>query len=192
MADRDNLLVEGYRFGSYQDAGLAEEEARKAAYFREKTVGRSGRNLLTVYDRMLDEKVFQTPIGWEYLKEMQEILRTAGIPEDMIRPIPLYMTFSHVTGEELDKSEVRQRIRPARPKKKADRFRISLVVNIFLAILVFAMFAITMNSDNPNILNYKQNITNQYASWDQELTEREKAVKEKERELQIEAEISGN
>ena len=39
---------------------------------------------------------------------------------------------------------------------------------------------------NANALNYRKAIQNQYASWEQELTEREKAVKEKEQELQIE------
>jgi len=32
-------------------------------------------------------------------------------------------------------------------------------------------------------LNYKRNVTNRYASWDQEITQRENAVREKEREL---------
>ena len=38
-------------------------------------------------------------------------------------------------------------------------------------------------SDNPNILNYKQVLTNQYASWEQNLTERENRIREKEQEL---------
>ena len=45
------------------------------------------------------------------------------------------------------------------------------------------MFLITLKSDNPNILNYKQVLTNQYASWEQNLTERENRIREKEQEL---------
>lgn len=186
MADKENLLVDGYRFGSYQDAGLAEEEQKKAEYFKGRVTGRNAKNLLAVYDKILDEKVFQTPVGWEYLKSVQEQLRASGVPEDMIRPIPMYVTFSHMTGDELDRSEVRQRIRPSRKKKKTDKFKISLIINLLLAILVAAMFMITLNSDNPNILNYKKVVVDQYASWEQELSEREQIVKEKERELQIE------
>ena len=55
-------------------------------------------------------------------------------------------------------------------------------------VLVFAMFVITLQSDNPNILNYRQAITNEYASWEQELTERENKVREKEQKLGMEAE----
>lgn len=50
------------------------------------------------------------------------------------------------------------------------------------------MFVITLQSDNPNILNYRQAITNEYASWEQELTERENKVREKEQKLGMEAE----
>ena len=48
------------------------------------------------------------------------------------------------------------------------------------------MFAITLKSDNPNILNYKNAIVNQYASWEQELSEREKQLRQKENELGLE------
>ncbi len=185
MADRESLLIGGYCFGSYQDARLAEEEQKKIEYFRKKINGRSPQSLLAVYDKILDEKVFQTPVGWEYLREIQGQLYKLGVPEEQIRPLPMYVTFSHMTGDDLEKSRVRQRIRSVRPKKKINKFRISVWVNIFLAILVMAMFVITLKSDNPNILNYKQTIIDQYASWEQDLTEREQAVREKEHQLQI-------
>ena len=45
------------------------------------------------------------------------------------------------------------------------------------------MFFIADTGEADNILNYKRNVTNRYASWDQEITQRENAVREKEREL---------
>ena len=110
----------------------------------------------------------------------------------MIRPMPMYVTFSHETGEDRENTVVRQRIKPSRKNKTEDKLRISIMANIILVVLVLAMFIITLKSDNPNILNYKKAIINQYASWEQEISEREKAVKEKERELQIEAVIEND
>lgn len=66
-----------------------------------------------------------------------------------------------------------------------NKFQISVCLNILLAVLVAAMFMITLKSDNPNILNYKNAVINEYASWDQELREREKTVREKEKALGI-------
>ena len=48
------------------------------------------------------------------------------------------------------------------------------------------MFLITAFSESDNIINYRRNITNRYASWEQDLTEREKKVREAEKRLGIE------
>ena len=184
MAEKDNLMVNGYRFGSYKDAQIAEEEMKKAKYFENKLIGKTGRGRLAVYDQIIDKKVFQTPIGWEYLKYMQEEMQGLGISEEEIRPIPLYLTFVH-DEEKAAEQPVRQRIRPSRRNDIMRKYRITLCLNVLLGILVVAMFAIAINSENPNILNYKNAIVNQYATWEQELTEREKAVRQKEQSLQI-------
>lgn len=72
------------------------------------------------------------------------------------------------------------------PKKKQEKasgqprlMMYSVILNILLAMAVAAMFAIAVNGKSPNILNYEKAITNRYASWEQELTERENAVREK-------------
>ena len=62
----------------------------------------------------------------------------------------------------------------------------SLVLAIgVLCALVIGMFIITFTGDNPNIINYKNALENQYSEWEQELDEREDAIREKEAELNI-------
>ena len=119
----------------------------------------------------------------ESLKQLQEELHALGVEEEQIRPIPMYITYKHDADEEV---RVKQRIVPTRKRDKSnDKFRISLLVNIILGILVLAMFGITLKSDNPNILNYRKAIINEYAAWEQELTEREEQIRQKEAELGI-------
>ena len=48
------------------------------------------------------------------------------------------------------------------------------------------MFYITLTGETDNIINYRKNITNRYAGWEQELSDREKAVREAEKRLGIE------
>ena len=69
--------------------------------------------------------------------------------------------------------------------KKAG-IRLSVIMNIVMIVAIIAMFVITLNSDQPNILNYERNLQDKYASWEQELTRREQTVRERERELHIE------
>ena len=178
------MMANGYCFGSLQDAKEARNESQTIAYFKEKTRGRTAGNLLALYDKLLDEKVFKTPVGWEYLKQLQEEILKSDISPDQVRPITLYTGFTYRVQEDAQKAAIRQAEAIAQRKEKKDyRFRVSLCVNFLLAVLVAGMFLITLKSDNPNILNYKQVLTNQYASWEQNLTERENRIREKEQEL---------
>lgn len=187
MAKTDDYQVGGYRFSCEEDYTAAQEELQKVDYFRKKTGGKDAAALLTIYDRILDEKIFTTPIGFDYLQSVRTALMEQGY-EEQLRPIPLYMQFVHKSGADLEKENVRQRIRPSKKKNGLSNLQISVFLNILLGILVIAMFGIALKSDNPNILNYKLNLQNEYAAWEQELTEREKTVREKERELNITAE----
>lgn len=183
MPEQKDYCVDGYRFASLEDAKEAQVEKIKADYFDAKLQGKNKESILAVYDKMLDDKIFETPLGWEYLRKVQRELRHSGVSEEQIRPIPLYLTFSHKESEETEKP-VRVRVKPSQ-KVSADKRRLqtSVIINVLLVILVIAMFAITLNSNNPNILNYRKQILNEYASWEQELTQRERAVKEKESSL---------
>lgn len=186
MSEKKDYCVGGYCFASLEDAKEAQVEKIKADYFDAKLQGKNTESMLAVYDKVLDEKIFETPIGWEYLKSLQRQLQRSGAQEEQIRPIPLYLTFTHKESEEAEKP-VRVRVNPSQ-KVSAEKRRLqtSVIINILLIILVLAMFAITLNSKNPNIINYRKQILNEYASWEQELTERERAVKEKESMLGME------
>ena len=187
MEDQKELVVGGYRFDRLSDAGEAALEIEKATYFEQRISGRSPENMLAIYDKVLDERIFVTPVGWEYLKFLQARLKEEGIDADRIRPIPLYHTFRfQKVDEQENKGVARERIHPSTKKKMttADKMRISVIMNVILVLLVAVLFIITLNGENANALNYRKAIQNQYAAWEQELTEREKAVKEKEQELQ--------
>ena len=95
MADKNEWIVEGYLFGSPADAEQARAERKKALYFETKLEGKPVKSIQAVYDKMLEEKVFTTPVGWEYLKQIQEKLRLLGAQEGEIKPIPLFSTFVH-------------------------------------------------------------------------------------------------
>ena len=58
------------------------------------------------------------------------------------------------------------------------RYKLSLLLNLILAISVVFMFIISATSSHPNILNYEEELINRYSSWEQELTQREAALRE--------------
>lgn len=183
LADKTDFIAEGYRFATIEDAKQALLEKKKAAYFESKLVNRNAQNMLSVYDKILDERVFLTPAGWEYLKRLQGELRLLGIEEEKIRPIPMYTAFFHQNNDE--ETIVKQKVRPKKEKETAkSKLIISILINVILAFMVIAMFVISLNSSNPNILNYRKNIENEYAAWEQELTDREKEIRLKEAQME--------
>lgn len=185
MSDQNVLEVEGFLFDTRKDAEQAKLELKKIQYLNQNMNYSNIEKVQKLYDKMLDEKQFKTPVGWTYMLNIRELLLKADIPEEDVRPVPLYTVFTY---DAMKEAPTKQRVKPA-PKKKEPykvRFRSSVIMNVLLIICVIIMFIIALKGETPNIINYKNNIINQYSSWDQELTERENAVREKERELNIE------
>lgn len=92
-------------------------------------------------------------------------------------------SYKRPASEEVWKSRVEAA--KEREKKLNNRIRLLLAGNVILILLVIAMFVITLTSNHPNILNYKSNLISRYSQWEQELEQREQAVKQKEAQLNI-------
>lgn len=182
---------EGYSFYTEKDAALAENERRKVDYLEARMDYSRPESILRVYNKAIDERIFRSPVGHFFLKKIQIFLREQpDIDSAKIADIPMYVTYDSEFREQ--SQPVKKRVSTTSAKKeepkKSNAFTVSIIINLVLAAAVIAMFVITLKSDQPNILNYEKAITNRYASWEQELTEREKAVRIKERELNIQAE----
>ena len=190
--EQREYVVSGFAFYSEKDAGLAEQERQKIVYLDKHIDHADIQSVLAIYKKALEDRVFRTPVGLEYLRELQGELRARGeeLGEE-VPPIPLWTSFADVRTKT---SPARRRIQ-SMPEDggKKEGLHLSVIMNIVMIVAIIAMFVITLNSDQPNILNYERNLQNKYASWEQELTQREQTVREKERELHIEnTENTGN
>lgn len=184
MADDRNMSVGGYRFYTEKDAQLAAEELKKIEYLEARIDYSRPDSILAVYEKTIHERIFKTPVGLQYLKKLRDyLLEQPEIENQRVAAIPLYHTFS---GEIRERSNpAKNRIKAADNGKEGFGFRISIILNVLLVLAVIAMFTITLRSDNPNVLNYQRVLTDRYAQWEEELTIRENAVREKEKELKL-------
>ena len=174
----ERVTALGYEFACLDDAILAQSEIKKIDYLKAHLDRGDADTVKALYDKAIDEKFFKTPVGIGFLTEMREYLvDTLDYSEDEVRSIPLYM-FYDTTKKSQPKKEVKK-------KEHVGFLFISVVLNIGLIVAVIIMFWIATNTDNPNILNYETVLTNKYATWEQELTEREAAVRQAERELSL-------
>ena len=182
---REKFIVGGYEFLSENDAQKASMDLSKINLLEARVKASRPVDIKAVYEKSIENKIFKTPIGWEYLVGLRRKLLENGYKEEDLIPIPLNVSMTRHSA--MDTLNVKQRILPQEPKKEANFKTIfSIILNIVLLILVGVMFYITITAETDNIINYRKNITNRYAGWEQELSDREKAVREAEKRLGIE------
>lgn len=178
----DDLTVSGYTFRTEEDAKLAKLEEQKVDYIEQRLNYNRPEKVLAVYRKALEEKTFQTPIGTGYLEKLHDFLENNESVTEEVPPIPLEAYFSKTVREQT--APARQRVKPAKKKDTLKtKYRISVMLNLILILMVAAMFAIAINAKTPNMLNYEKTLTNKYAKWEQELNEKEKQIREKEKKL---------
>lgn len=183
MENKDELLVGGFLFGSRQDAELARQEMEKAAYLENRLDYDNPESVLVLYNKAIDSRIFKTPVGYRYLQQLQEYLEEKGLG-DAAKSIPLYNIFSSNLKEEVQQRTVKKRIQPSRYSGLRSNLRKSVLLNLALLVLVILMFVISLTGSSPTILNYEKKLTDKYAAWEQELTEREASLRQRERELE--------
>jgi len=183
--DAGELSVGGYLFYTEKDAQIARAEIQKIEYLEARIDYSAPDTIRYIYEKAIHERLFKTPVGLQYLKKLRDfLLAQPGTEPGSVIDIPLYITYD---GEVRSHSEpARTRITPSK-KKDGDksRFILSVILNVMLVVAILCMFYISYGSEQPNIINYERAITNKYASWEKELTEREQAVREKEMELKL-------
>lgn len=183
-------IIDGFSFADDADVSLASSEIEKIKFIAGKMNMDNPRGVLAVYDKLITSGIFVTPVGYEYLRTLQSYLyKCKDIPDDAVKEIPVPISYTralNLRSEERD--EKIQADRQMRTLRKTFRteYKVSLIVNIILIIMVIAMFVITLKAENPNMINYRTAILNQYSEWEQELNEREAAIKQRELELEKE------
>lgn len=183
MADKTDWVVEGFQFATEKDAELAKNERLRIERIEEKLDYCNPQMVEAVYKKAINNRVFKTPVGYEFLKRLQTILKEN--PMEEVADIPVYGVYSlrESTNPVVEKVKASQKRIKEKPKQEFFSRRTSIIVNIGLVLLIAVMFIISTTGSNPTILNYEKVIQNRYSAWEQELSDREQVIREKEKEL---------
>ncbi len=192
MADNKEWVVQGYQFSSQKDATQAKGELLKIQKLEEKMDYKNPQMVYMVYNKALENRIFKTPIGYEYLKKLQTVLVNSPKIQESVKDIPIYQMYNlrDSTNPVVEKikndPKLQQKRERERKRKEFFPLRTSIFFNVLLAILVVVMLYISTTGSNPNVLNYERSLQDKYAAWEQELRQREAVIREKERELLLE------
>ena len=192
MAQNENkLTVNGFTFQTEKDANIARLELEKINMLEKRMDYRNRALVVAVYNRAVETNMFRTPVGFQYLGRVREKLLAGGVSEQELKVIALEVDFTSKTQSSYERRSGTNEVQ-VQESKRSGSLITSVILNVLLVLLVGAMFIITLYSDNPNILNYKNQILNEYASWEQELRDKESELRKWERELQNAENASGS
>lgn len=179
----NKFTFQGHTFDDEKQLIVAKKEAEAIEYLRSKTDFNNMNQLMKLYDRILDKDMMETVIGIEFLTEIRGMLIRSGMfTEEQIRPVPLLPEARKMKKRTEERKRSRERILLEQVQKQNTILKI---VCAFLFVLVVAMFAITLTGKrSPLAIRYEEQILNKYASWADELTQREQGLREYVKRLQ--------
>lgn len=183
--EEENFTVAGYTFTTKEAADDARNEMNAIRYVSSKTDRKDPKQIYILYNTMLDKELFKTPVGLDYLKDLQQYLyNNKDIPNDKIRPIPINSELQSMLTDKTEMTKTRSRLvgLTKERNKYKDRFIRMVIINIALVIVVIAMAVIMATSQTPTIINYENKIQDKYAGWEEELQSREAQVKQLEQQ----------
>lgn len=183
----ENEIIEGFRFTDSKIVAQAKREAEGIQYIRKNTDMENPEIVWQLYQKLIDEKLFETPVGISFLKELRDYLVSVpGINQQELAPIYTEVLLREKEMREIKREKTADKTRMEKKLAQGKkRLRISMAVNLFLIIVLVGVWVIGLSSDSPNIVNYENKLVDKYAQWQQELDEREQNIKKQEQELGI-------
>lgn len=174
--------IDGYQFADEEALKEATHELEGIEYLRKRTNFSNPDNVFKIYNTVIEKQLFKTPIGYEFLKEMQNVLYNSDkIDNEQIKPIPVLAPKTGRKKLKFDLPKMKKVIDFNSPFRT--RFYHMVTVNIVLLIILILFVMISNNSKNVNIVNYKARLDAEYsekaddlAVWERELSAREELL----------------
>lgn len=191
----------GFVFRTKKEAELAQREIEGTKYLRQKLDMENPNAVFSIYQNLIEQDLFETPVGYCFLKELRDyLLMIPAISNEEVLAIPILYPQTEEEEKKQKKEQKKEEQRKERQKEKEKaknrkeqkkegknykgRCQFFMVTSLILLISVVSMMLLAATSDNVNILNYENKLIDKYSSWEQELEEREQAVKEQEQALE--------
>lgn len=169
MEEKKNEL-EGYLFLNKRDFVKAEKEKAVVEQMKHTVNWKNPSVAYKLYNKILDKNSFSTIIGINFLRELREIIVRSGInTQEGLRPIPVKKQEVKVDEYQVLYEDI----------KTANR--IKKIIIAFLVFIIAGMLGVSYFTPYTIFTDYEEKIKNEYSAWEQELEEREAALKEKEK-----------
>lgn len=198
--DEESLTVGYFSYKFSAEAEMARKEQDKIVKLEKQINYDNPRQVYALYLKILSGDFFHTEEGMLYLVHLQDYLYSKEkfipgpippIPYDYLRDKSkksaeqLEQEKAALLGKvrelESDKSKAYRNIRLK--QKKTDNLIYKMIIAA-LVLVVIVMMIISAASSSPNILNYRNQLQNEYSDWEQKLDAKEKELREREKDIE--------
>ncbi|MCM1159388.1 MAG: hypothetical protein NC300_11810 [Bacteroidales bacterium] len=179
--DKDSLVVDGFVFSSQTEARIALKEKENIEVLRQRMISADGSAVYELYHKLIERDMFKTVIGYSFLSELrQRLLMEFQYDEEELVSVklPRQMEYNNISA--MNQKNMQLEVSRLEETKR----KMSIVI-VALLVMVIAMFVIAAVNPNAGYINTERKVINKYSAWEEELTQREKEVKEKEQQLNI-------
>jgi len=178
--------VDGFLFEDAEVAELAKKEEEGVRFIKERTALDNPEIVFKLYKKLIEQELFVTPVGQRFMVELQNVLLSSNyIAKADIPPIKVA---KYEPPEEEPKQPVKKAVKKIDNKVGGEYkkpFYIALFFAIVFGVSVIGMFLINeISSNSVNILNYREEILNEYAGWEAELKEKEAELRSREKAIE--------
>ena len=171
----------GYLFEDEESLKEARNELEGVEYLKKRTNYKNPKSILNIYNTVIEKKLFKTPVGYEFLKQLQDyLLESEEIDGDQIMPIPVKRT-TEKKGKKFSIPKIKRSIDKSSPYR--NRFLNMVILNVVLVVILVLFILISNNSKNLNIINYRNRIDAEYTEKEDNLARLEKQLQIREEQL---------
>lgn len=172
--DNMDKIVDGYYFENENEARLAERELNTIKYLREMNNMKNPKVIYQVYVKMVKQKMFVTPVGISYMKNLQRQL-LAHFDRKDVPPVPVMQNDYTPTAELLNNKKRQMEFNDV-GKNYRNKLKVAIIVNVMLLAALAVMIFIASTTDSAHILNYENVLIDRYEQWENELETREEQL----------------
>lgn len=178
MDKKKTYTYQGFTFKSEAELAEAKKEAEVVAYIRSQADLGNIKNVVKLYNRLIEKGTLVTSLGISFLQELRSRAMESGLVSE---------SSLHALPEPVKPEKLVEEKKPSKEKKlmefykeKSKRLTFTVVV---LCIVIVILFAIRLFGTASPFTDYEQKVLNEYASWKEELTEKEESLHEWEKSL---------
>ena len=177
----DSHVVDGFVFSSLAEAQTASKEQKNIDIIRQRTPLSDPGAAYALYCKLIERNMFKTSVGLGFLYELRHyLMEDCGYAPEELPNMQAVKAGNSDIFADIKRESLEEQIKVL----KLSIRRMTIVIVALIAIVI-GMFVVAVINPNVGYVNTEYKVLNKYSAWEEDLTNREKIIKQKEKELNI-------